>query len=112
MKAIPKDNDAAMDGELLPPARDKRQLVAEATRLDAEIRRERGLVQTSLDRLAKLLTKMHDTKLWQYVPATAPKSGFRRFEDYVESVLGPTMGRTKIYDMLAIGRTGCGPDPV
>ena len=100
-----------MDGELLPPARDKRELVADAARLDAEIRRECGLVQSSLDRLAKLLTRMHDSKLWQYLRDEAHKGGFRRFEDYVERVLG-SMGRTKIYDLLAIGRLGCGPNPV
>ena len=109
MNAIIKKSKV-FKGELLPGS--ERELVALAEQLDAEIRRERGLVETSLDRLAKLLTKMHNTKLWQYVPDKAHTGGFRRFEDYIESVLGPTMGRTKIYDLLAIGRLGCGPNPV
>ena len=88
MNAIIKKSKV-FKGELLPGS--ERELVALAEQLDAEIRRERGLVQTSLDRLAKLLTKMHNTKLWQYVPDKAHTGGFRRFEDYQgESTANPS----------------------
>jgi hypothetical protein len=106
-----KKNDMGVAGQILPSERDRRKLISMATALDKEIRREIELVQTSLSRLAHLLSEMHDSDLWKYVQSKGQDAGFSRFEHYVESVLGP-MGRSKIYDLLAVSRLGGGNNPV
>ena len=55
---------------------------------------------------------MRDHHLWKYLLDKNRKPAFRRFEDYVASVVGPTMGRTTIYALLAIHDLTRGPNPI
>lgn len=112
MKANTKRNEAVVNGEFPLPAKDKRELVARAKYLHEEIQREYSVVQRSLTKLASLLGKMRQYHLWQYIEDPMHKRGFTRFEAYIESVLGPAMGRTKVYDLLAISELTEGPNPI
>jgi hypothetical protein len=112
MKVTSTKTNLMPNGEVLPPAKDKRGLLAMAKQLDAEIRHECALVQHSVTKLGSLLSKMRQLHLWKYVSDKNRKAGFRRFEDYVNSVLGSTMAHSKIYDLLAIHELTCGPNPI
>ncbi len=112
MKALPPIDRVTTNGEVLPPAKDKRELLERGKELDAEIRRECSLVQHSVTKLGALLSKMRQLHLWKYVSDKTHKTGFRRFDEYVTSVLGSTMGHSRIYDLLAIHGLASGPNPI
>jgi hypothetical protein len=112
MKALPSRNRVTMNGEVLPSAKDKGELLATAKQLDAEIRRECSLVECSVTKLGVLLSKMRQLHLWKYVLDETHKTGFRRFDEYVTSVFGSTMGHSRIYDLLAIHGLASGPNPI
>jgi hypothetical protein len=112
MKGTLPKNKLMMNSEVLSPTKDKRELLAMARQADAEIRHECSVVQHSVAKLGMLLSKMRRLHLWKYLSDKNHKTGFRRFEDYVKSVLGSAMGHSKIYDLLAIHDLTSGPNPI
>jgi hypothetical protein len=96
--------------ELTNAERCQRELFAIA--LDEEIRHEIELMQTSLSKVAEMLLKMREERLWTYLVNPTTKVPYRRFDEYVSSVTGDEIAHTKLYDLLAISRLSVGPNAI
>jgi hypothetical protein len=78
----------------------------EFKKLDGEIVESWSGAKLALTRTAKLLARMHETKLWTFSPKK-----FARFEDYVCYRVGD-MAHGKIFDLLNIHTLTEGENPI
>lgn len=94
-------------GEVVVPAEVKKQAI-EAQKLDREIRLQWKSAKQSITKLAQLLNRMRESRAWQHLNA----QHYRTFHEYVESVTGAELSRSRMFELLAAHGLTEGENPV
>lgn len=99
------------DMEILPPEKLDGGMIKKAEKLDERIREGAKSVAKSFVQLAGDLYLMKQEGLWEFLVDKDGKKIFRRYEAYAKDAMGD-MGRSKVYELLAIAELEKGSKPI
>jgi hypothetical protein len=105
MRDVTKANQ--VKGEVVIPTEIKKRAI-EAQQLDREIRSQWKSAEQSITKVAKLLNKMRESQFWQHLSGRH----YRSFHEYVESVTGAELSRSRMFELLAAHGLTEGENPV